>query len=90
MNKSVNIQDSKMLTKEQLQLGMKVKTSQLKNIYDTYIILSDAEFCGINDVIGVVVFIGDELNAESDKFITQSKTASVYNDSSECEAIVYG
>lgn len=72
-------------TLEELKVGMRVKTSQLNDILDTYIILTEAEFCGVNDVIGVVAFIGDKLNAESDKFVRQSGTASVYNDSSECE-----
>lgn len=85
MSNIVDMTNSGMLTKEQLQLGMKVKVSQLSNIYDTYIFLKDAEFCGINDVVGVIAFICTELSAESDKYAMMSRTISIYNDSLEYE-----
>lgn len=87
MGHNVDATNWGMLSKDQLQLGMRVKISQLSEVLDTHIILTDAEFCDVSDVIGVIAFMGSELNAESDKFVTQSNTAGVYNDSSEYEEV---
>lgn len=51
---------------EDLYIGMKVNTMQLSNIYDTYILLSQAKLSSKNDgsTDGVIEFIGNNQTSE--------------------------
>lgn len=58
----------KQYTLEELKLGIRVKTSQLSNIYDTYILMKDVEDSknskGYYTTEGTIVFIGHEQNKD--------------------------
>jgi len=70
---------------EDLKVGMEVQSSQLVNIFDIHIILKDVSFVGINEVSGVIAYIGRTLTDESDNIVKFNKTYGIYNDSSEFE-----
>lgn len=47
---------------EELKVGMRVKSSQLQNIKDTYIILTDAYKTPDGDTIGKIGYIGKDID----------------------------
>lgn len=74
-----------------LKKGMTVRVSQLSNILDTCIILTDTELLPDNDVEGTLVYFGEGNTEEYTSWFHQSKAITpVYFDSSELEdGIVY-
>lgn len=48
----------KKLKLEDLKIGMRVKDTQLEEIYDTYIILKDAKTLKDGNTLGTIAFIG--------------------------------
>jgi hypothetical protein len=78
------IQPEKKLTKNDLTIGIKVKASQLSDILDTYIILTNVHL--VRDNFGIGTFEGTIDNI-SDELITLTKPNSIliYNDSYERE-----
>lgn len=73
------------LSLKDITLGMEVYESELSTIFDTHIILRDANIVG-NDIYGKIAYIGTELNDESDKISLSNKTTyGVYNDKDEIE-----
>ena len=77
-----------LLSIDDLQIGMKVTSTQLSAIYYTFIILTSAEVSADGNVIkGVIAWFGKELNKESDKFIHEPNSACIYNDNEEVCAI---
>lgn len=70
---------------DDLMLGMEVSAAQLKNVYDTHIVLIDSRVIE-NDICGKIGFIGKELNNESDKLNRpDTVVADIYNSKSDAE-----
>ncbi len=66
-----------------LEIGMKVSTNQLNNIYDTYIILGDSTIVEGN-IVGTIVFIGEKIDDSISEIRSKyTHIASVYNESTE-------
>lgn len=82
---------SKKLKLEDLKIGMRVKTSQLDEILNLYMILTDSELTESNDVQGTLVYFGDGNSEEYHKWFNQNKPITpVYFDSAELEdGVVY-
>lgn len=77
--------DKKKLKLEDLRLGMLVRRSQLDDIYDTHIILTDVKNLGF-DAEGIISYIGENLNKESNAIVLGAESiCPIYNDSSELE-----
>ena len=74
----------KKLTLDDLSVGMKVKASQLSEILDTYIILTDVHL--VKNALGIGTFEGN-IDSISKKMIRLTKPNStlIYNDSYERE-----
>lgn len=74
----------KYLTLDDLKIGMKVKASQLSDILDTYIVLTDVHL--VKDELGIGTFEGIIDNI-SDHLVRMTKpnSALIYNDSYERE-----
>lgn len=74
----------KMYTIDEIKYGMKVKASQLSNILDTYIILTDVHL--VKNKIGIGTFEGiiDCISREPIR-LTKPNSTLVYNDSYERE-----
>lgn len=72
----------KMYTIDEIRKGMKVKVSQLSNILDTYIILTDVHL--VKNNIGIGTFEGtiDCISSEPIR-LTKPNSTLVYNDSYE-------
>lgn len=51
---------------DEIQMGMQVNQKQLRNIYGYHIVLTKVKITG-NIISGIVSFIGEELNSESNK-----------------------
>ena len=70
--------------------GMRVKASQLSNIFGQHIILVNPDIMSDGDIEGEIGFIGKTLTDESDGFNGQGKPiAHIYNDMDEKEGDVY-
>ena len=68
---------------QDLKYGMQVKKSQLSEILDTYIILTNVR-CAGNDLVGIVGFIGKEITEEAARLRNPSiPITCVYNNSTE-------
>lgn len=85
------IASEKKLTLNDIKLGMNVKASQLSDILDTYIILTDTKLLPNNDIQGKLVYYGPGNTEEYTKWFTQKKAITpIYFDSTELEdGIVY-
>lgn len=72
-----------------INVGMRVKVSDLDDIKDTHIILYDAmRIDNTGETEGTIGFIGTELNSESDKlFKPGASICPVYNSSEDYEII---
>lgn len=67
-----------------LKKDMTVRTSQLRNIYDTYMILTDSKLLQDNDVEGKLVYFGDGNSEEYTKWFFQNKAITpIFYDSAE-------
>jgi hypothetical protein len=77
-------QSEKKLTKNDLTIGMIVKASQLSEILDTYIVLTDVHL--VKDNFGIGTFEGN-VDSISNELIRMTKPNSIliYNDSYERE-----
>ena len=68
---------------QELRLGMQVKKSQLSDILDTYIILTDVSSIG-QDLVGRIGFIGKEITEEVTKLRSPKVAITcIYNNSTE-------
>lgn len=78
------IASEKKLTLNDIKLGMNVKASQLSDILDTYIILTNVHL--VKDALGIGTFEGT-IDSISKKMIRLTKPNStlIYNDSYERE-----
>jgi len=62
-------------------IGQKVRLSQLDKVFDTHIILTNADRTDDNDVEGILSFVGKELTAESDKlFVDGARICSIFRE----------
>lgn len=78
MNKKLSIED--------LRKNMIVRTSQLDEILNVYMILVDTELTENNDVQGTLVYFGDGNSDEYSHWFNQNKPITpVYFDSMELE-----
>ena len=69
----------KLLTLNDLRIGMTVSQSSLKHIKGVYITLIDS-FYENNDIVGTIAFIGKRLNRKSDKISrTCNNVCAIYN-----------
>lgn len=80
----------KRLALSDLKVGMKVKLSELQNILDTRMILIDTKMISNDDLVGTLVFFGNN-KAEYEKWFKQSRPITpVYFNSEELEdGVVY-
>jgi hypothetical protein len=77
-------------TLNDLQIGMHVYKKQLQNIFDTYIILNDAEYSDENGIAGTIAYIGSGIDDNIASVRNENTpTACVYNNSSETGDDVY-
>lgn len=80
----------KMLRKEELKVGMQVSSEQLSDIYYTYIILGNSNISDDgNKILGTIVWFGDTLNTDSNKFLHDSNIACIYNSEDTDNGDVY-
>ncbi len=84
------MQNNKSYTLSELKTGMKVGLSQLKNVLDTPMILIDTEVINNDDLVGTLVYFGDN-EREYEKWFKQPKPITpVYFNSEELEdGVVY-
>lgn len=75
---------------DELYIGMEVAESQLSEIYDTYIILTNVKDT-LDDLIGTIGFIGKEITKEVENLRNPLiPITSIYNNSAEIgEDITY-
>lgn len=80
----------KKYTLPELKLGMQVKMSELKNILDVHMILTDTKVINNDDLIGTLVFFGTD-EKEYEKWFKQDKPITpIYFNSEEMEdGVVY-
>ena len=70
--------------------GMRVRASQLSQIFGQHIILINPDIMSDGDIEGEIGYIGENLNDESDGLNRQGKpVAHIYNDAEEKEGDVY-
>lgn len=70
--------------------GMKVRASQLSQIFGQHIILTNPDLMPDGDIEGVIGYIGESLDDESDGFNGQGvPIAHIYNDADEKDGEVY-
>ena len=74
----------KKYTRSEICIGMKVRASQLSEIFDTYIILSDVKLVKDQMGIGTVEGIIDAIS-NTELRLTKSKSTLIYNDSYDKE-----
>ena len=76
----------------ELKVGMQVKLSELRNILDTHMVLTGAKMIGSDDLVGTLVFFGNDESAY-EKWFKQSGSepmTPVYFDSEELrDEVVY-
>ena len=78
------IMSEKKLTINDLSIGMKVKASQLSEILDTYIILTDVHL--VKNTLGIGTFEGIVDNISKQKLkLTKPNSTLIFNDSYERE-----
>ena len=76
-------------TRSDLRTGMKVFKEELSSVYDTWIILYRPKDSDMEED-GIIGYIGEETNAESDALYTADNTIiPIYNDSSDLEGDIY-
>lgn len=69
------------LSINELKIGMEVRASQLSEIYNTYIILTNAEQLPDGDTVGTISFINNILNEESDRlFVKGARLCPIYRE----------
>lgn len=74
----------KKLTIDDLSIGMKVKASQLSDILDTYIVLTDVQL--VKNAIGIGTFEGIVDSFSKDELrLTKPHSTLIFNDSYERE-----
>ncbi len=79
----------KLLSVEEIQLGMRVYKEQLSNIYDTWIIIYKPKNVKMEED-GIIGFIGKETNEEAAALYTSNNIITpVYNDSIYLDADIY-
>jgi hypothetical protein len=84
-----NMTALKMLTLDDIKVGMRVFKEQLANIYDTWIIIYKPKNLQMEED-GIIGFIGKETNEESAALYTQNNIITpVYNDSTDLEGDIY-
>ncbi len=84
-----NMTTLKMLTLDDIKVGMRVFKEQLANIYDTWIIIYKPKNLQMEED-GIIGFIGKETNEESAALYTQNNIITpVYNDSTDLEGDIY-
>ena len=84
-----NMTALKMLTIDDIKVGMRVFKEQLANIYDTWIIIYKPKNLQMEED-GIIGFIGKETNEESAALYTQNNIITpVYNDSTDLEGDIY-
>lgn len=74
----------KKLTRSEIHKGMRVRASQLSDILDTYIVLSDVKLVKDKLGIGTVEGIIDDIS-DTEICLTKPKSILIYNDSYEKE-----
>lgn len=75
------IETNNKLTVKELSKGMQVKSSQLSDIYNVHIILTDVKKLPNGDSVGTIGFIGEELNNEaSTLFVPGACICSLYKE----------
>ena len=80
----------KKYTLPELKLGMEVKLSELRNITDTHMILTDTKIIDNNDLIGKLVFFGDNQEDYVKWFKQKKPMKPIYFNSEELEdGVVY-
>lgn len=86
-----SMETSKKLHIEELKLGMQVRSSQLSNIFNTYIILINTKISDDGqNIIGEIAFIGAELNSKSDEINKKySNKACIFNSDDTCDGEIY-
>lgn len=78
------------LSREELKLDIIVKASQLEEIYDTYITLTDVEDLPEGDYIGIIGFVGDELTEEAGElFKPGTCICPIYNEKALIDGQIY-
>ncbi len=81
--------NTKMLSLEDIKVGMRVFKEQLANIYDTWIIIYKPKNEHMPED-GIIGFIGKETNEESAALYTEDNIITpVYNDSIDLEGEIY-
>lgn len=76
----------KQLTINDLKINKIVKVSQIRNILDTCMILTDTKLLPNNDIQGKLVYYGPGNTEEYTKWFTQKKAITpIYFDSKELE-----
>jgi hypothetical protein len=68
------------LSLQDLRIGMSVTSSQLSDIYNTHIILTNSSLVdGGKQIKGNIVWFGKELDETTDKYNKMDSVASIYN-----------
>ena len=79
-----SVEKKKKLSFDELQEHMIVRTSQLENIFDTYMLLLNSTLLADGDVEGELVYFGDGKSTDYTKwFKTNATITPVYFDSAE-------
>lgn len=75
---------------EDLKIGMKVKESELNEIYDTHMMLENSKLLMDGDVEGILIFFGDSQEEYTKIFMQNRRITPLYFDSAELvEGVVY-
>ncbi|MCR5788776.1 MAG: hypothetical protein K6G83_02715 [Lachnospiraceae bacterium] len=81
--------EHKMLSLDDIKVGMRVFKEQLSNIYDTWIIIYRPKNLQMQED-GIIGFIGKETNEEAAALYTQDNVITpVFNDSMDLEGDIY-
>ncbi|MBQ7565164.1 MAG: hypothetical protein IJT16_14405 [Lachnospiraceae bacterium] len=81
---------NKKYTIDELHTGMKVKESQLDNIFKKHIILINSYLNSNGEIEGIIGFIGNQLNEESDRLNQKGVIVThIYNEEVDKEGEVY-
>lgn len=81
---------NKMYKLSELKLGMKVRKSQLKGIMDVHMILVNTKIIDNNDLVGTLVFFGDNEEEYVKWFKQERPVTPIYFNSEELEdGVVY-
>lgn len=81
---------TKKYTLSELKIGMQVRLSELKNILDVHMLLTNTRIINNNDLVGTLVFFGDNEEEYQQWFKQPGAITPVYFDSEELEdGVVY-